>query len=163
MNTLLSRVFTALSIVLLMSGCTIDDDYVDSLEINNFGVNIVSEGEIHDIPFDYFRLTDHLERTANDTILLEDEVKTINTDFAKAECVEVISVLQYGNYTIKRCLYKSSFRVLITSFAHETQYRYLPFYFEADEIWLNGQKVVEQPFVFEKTQTNLTQSASEKK
>lgn len=148
-------VLAILGVAALFSSCE-ESNYIDSHKVENNELKVISEGEIYYLPLNYFKI-DEAERTGNCTILLEDEVKTANTGYTPAECVEVLSTMQYGNYTVRRCLYKTSFEVMVTSWTHEPRYHYLPFMFEAEEVWLNGQKVVEQPWVFEKIHTNLTE------
>ena len=142
--------------LLLLCSCTVEENYVDSHKVGISGLEIMTEGQRYTVSLEYFQFNDD-GYVGNDTIYLENEVKTANTGFAPVECLDILSVKQYGNYQVRRCLYRTSFEVMITSWACMPRSTWLPFTFEAEEIWLNGEKVAEQPFVFEKTNTNLTE------
>ena len=148
-------VATAILGMALLSGCE-SVEYYDSHRIKDNQLEVISEGENHYFPLNYFNLAGE-ERIAGDTILLSDEVKTQNTGFTAVECLEIISINQYGNYQVRRCLYKTSFEIIVTSWAHCPRYTYLPFCFEAEEIWHNGQMLLQQPWLFEKTATILSE------
>ena len=50
--------------------------------------------------------------------------------------------------------------MIITSWAGSNERRkHIPIHFEAEEIWLNGELVLEQPHVFEKINTEITEIA----
>lgn len=154
MKTLFLRVFTLLGIVILLASCE-KSFCIDSHRVTDASLKIISEGEVYYHSLNYFKISDD-EKIYRDTILLEDGIQTSNTGFS-VERQAILLQYTHGNYTILRCLYKANFGVIVISWAHGPIYRNLPFYFEAEEVWLNGQKISEHPWVFEKIKTDLTE------
>ena len=152
--------FFALAILgLLLCGCE-STEYESSHKVKGDEIEIVSEGKIYKISLDYFNTVSE-DCVVKDTICLTDEVKTQNTGFTPVECLNIIEVQQFGNYQVRRCIYKTSFEVIICPFSKSARFVYVPFTFEAEEIWLNGKRIFEQPYVFEKTETILSEFENE--
>lgn len=148
------RLLFTVPILLLFCSCEWHE-WVDSHKIEKDIIYCFSEGEKYEIDIRRFSLCEG-DFCYADSITLDDEVKTANTGF-EIRRDQQTDIRYAGNYEIRRFRYKAAFIVYISAWVHETYLHYLPFEFEAEEIWLNGQAVVEQPFVFEKQQTILTQ------
>ena len=148
--------FFSVFVSVFLTSCS--NEYIDSHEVNGSEIKIVSEGEVYNHSLNYFKLLE--EPTESDTIFIEDEVKTANTGFNPVEHVKTIYSVDYGNYTVKRCLYKTAFEVITSSWlGSNRRNKYIPIHYEAEEIWLNGKLILEQPFVFENISTEITEIA----
>ena len=150
--------FSVFVSVLFLISCN-NTEYIDSYRVNGSEIKIISEGEVYEHSLNYFKLLEEI-RTESDSIFIEDEVKTANTGFNPVEHVKTIYSVNYGNYTVKRCLYKTAFEVITSSWVGSNRRnKYIPIHYEAEEIWLNGKLILEQPFVFENISTEITEIA----
>ncbi|MBP5352154.1 MAG: hypothetical protein J6Y91_00110 [Alphaproteobacteria bacterium] len=133
-----------------------ETEYIDTHQFRGDLLWLYSEGEKTSLQLAIcdFRSGNYV---FNDTITMDDEVLTANTGFTEASVEEVLFVRNFGNYEIKRCLYKSAFKVWVASYTHETYTRYLPFKFEAEEVWLNGERVAAPQIVFMKDTSTLVE------
>lgn len=152
------RYLFIISVSVLCFSCN-HTEYIDSHKVNGSEIKIVSEGEVYNHSLNYFKLVEE-PRTESDSIFIEDEVKTANIGFNPVEHIKTISSVKYGNYTVRRCLYRTAFEVIISSWVGSNRRnRCIPIHFEAEEIWLNGELILEQPYVFENINTEITEIA----
>ena len=130
-------------------------NYYDSHGIEDGRIYCWSEGQKYYPDLSEFNLlSDNLHRI--DTITMDDAVKTANDGFTY-KCEELLDVYNLGNYEVRKYRFSGAFVVYITSWAHETHYRHLPFEFEAKELWLNNKAVARQPFIFERVDSKVTE------
>lgn len=153
----MKKLFLFLFCVAVFSACTTnDEDEPIVYQVKNSSISGTYEGQPFELDFFHFKLCENQVLSASDTISLYEEIKTRQTDFAPVKQVEVLSIRNEGPFEVRKCLYNTAFVVYVTSWAHEPHLRYLSFNFEAEEVWLGGDRIASQPFVFMQTKCERT-------